>query len=229
MMRHLKLIVPAALLLVFSSQVFAQLGALPRPSDIVRDSPGGATHQNEPLRAIQRIHNHDFFGFNGGVSTFGTNAQIGKNWAILDGVHTQFSLQLLSVNNDNPYSRLYNNSFRDPKGNVMLVPLYFGMRRDIFFETFQNAILPYVEAGAGPVFGMHFPYGHGFFGAFQHMGFQAGGGGYLGGGFDYDMGQKTVGNIGVRYNYIRFPNQIGDRLGYSGVSITFGIHRMKGR
>lgn len=223
------LFVFSAATLFFATQAFSQIGQLPRPSEITR-FPALNTHsQNHPLKAIQVLHKSNYFGFTGGVTSFGAGAQFGKSWLVKEGFHTQLNAQMISVLEDNPYSgyNLHGPNY-NYTGNVMLLPVFFGVRRDLWYEQFQDAVLPYIEAGAGPVLGFNFPYGYGFFGQFSHAAVALTAGAFIGSGLDYSMGKKTVGSINVRYNFIRFPGELGGRIDYSSLSIAFGVQRALG-
>jgi len=149
---------------------------------------------------------------------------------IKEGLHTQLDAQMLSVQEENPYA---NYNYYGPNygytGNVMLLPIFIGVRRDLWYEQFQDAVLPYIEAGAGPVVGFNFPYNRGFFGQFSHATAALTAGAFIGSGFDYSMGKKTAGTINIRYNFIRFPGELGGRSDYSSLSIAFGVSRALGQ
>lgn len=217
-------------LLFTANSVFAQIGALPRPSEIVRTASVQAGAQHHPLNAIQAMHKSNFFGFTGGVTSFGPGTHFGKSWLQKDGLHTQLHAQFISVQEENPYTgnRLYgpNSGYT---GNVMLMPIFFGVRRDLAYEQFKEAALPYIETGVGPVVGFNFPYNRGFFGQFSHATVALTAGAFIGTGLDYSMGHKTVGTINVRYNFIRFPNELAGRTDYSNLSIAFGVIRTLGK
>ncbi|MCA9744107.1 MAG: hypothetical protein H6695_12180 [Deferribacteres bacterium] len=219
-----------AAFLLFASSVFAQIGALPRPSEMVRAGAMQASGQHHPLNAIQAMHKGNFFGFTGGVTSFGPGSHFSKSWLQRDGLHTQLNAQFISVQDENPYT---GNSLYGPNssytGNVMLLPIFFGVRRDLAYEQFKEAALPYLEAGVGPVLGFNFPYGRGFFGQFSHATTALTAGAFIGTGMDYSMGPKTVGTLNVRYNFIRFPGELAGRNDYSNLSISFGVFRALGR
>lgn len=223
----LKLCLISASLLLLALPAWGQIATLPRPADIARNGLSGET-QFHPKRATQLIHHGNFWGFKGGVTTFGGAAIFAQNWLVNPGLHTQLQTQVFHISDDTPYSSRYGVS-RQYSGNIFLIPIYFGVRKDVLYSQFEGAILPYVEAGAGPVFGLLFPYGYGFFNTFAKTQGGLGMGGYFGGGLSYDMGEKTVGTLNVRYNLTHFPNAFDGRHDFNGLSIAFGISRAIGR
>jgi len=203
---------------------FAQNSVLPRPSEMVKHNLGSMDfHSMDPANGINAIHVNNFHGMTGGVTEYGGSAFFGRSWLLNPGTHSQLTAQIMSVNQD---AIIANGTYYSRNGSLLLVPLFYGIRKDLFYQELQDVLLPYVETAAGPVLGMLFPYDRGFLGSFSNMSTDLGMGMFFGTGLDYPINKKTMGTLNIRYNIIHFPGDFSGRANYNSLSILFGFSRI---
>jgi len=222
-MRKMKIFVTALFSFLPAASLFAQTGALP---EMLNRMNNPALYQQKADAAaplFQTFGQTDVIGFNGALVNYGGGSNLHYQWPLQKNLTATLDLSLIHLNLDNPFlpfNSRYNNS-----GDVMLAPFFFGLRRDVFRENFDDAILPYVQFGAGPLAGIAFPYGYNFWESLRYSNTSWTIGGFVGAGFNFGIDKKTVGLVDFRYNVMMFPEQVGPRSNYSGPAISFGVLR----
>jgi len=226
-MRKMQILITALLSLLSAAALFAQThtgvaGALP---ETLNRNFNPALHQQKADAAaplFQTFGQTDVIGFNGALVNYGGGSNLHYQWPLQKDLTATLDLSFIYLNLDNPflpfYTR-YNNS-----GDVMLVPFFLGLRREVWREHFDG-VLPYLQVGAGPLAGMTFPYGYNFWQSLRYSTTTWTIGGFIGAGFNFAIDKKTVGLIDFRYNLMMFPEQVGPRANYSGPAIAFGVLR----
>jgi hypothetical protein len=202
--------------------LLAQTGTLPETLNRMNNPAHYQQRADAVAPLMQTFGQTDVIGLNGAVTNYGGGSSFHYQWPLQPDLTATLDLSLVYLNLDNPllpFSTGYRNS-----GDVMLVPFFFGLRRDVWRENFDG-ILPYVHFGAGPMAGIAFPYGYSFWSSLRYSTAKWTIGGFVGAGFNFGIDKKTVGLIDFRYNLMVFPEQVGPRSNYSGPAIAFGVLR----
>jgi hypothetical protein len=171
---------------------------------------------------MQTFGQNDVFGLNGALMNYGGGSNFHYQWPLQKDLTATLDLSLIYLNFDNPF--LPFSARHHGSGDVMLVPFYLGLRRDIWRENFEG-ILPYLQFGAGPLAGTAFPYGYNFWESLRYSTTSWTIGSFVGAGFNFAIDKKTAGLIDFRYNIMIFPAPVGPRANYSGPAIAFGVLR----
>ena len=164
----------------------------------------------------------NFLDFQAGVGMYGATGLFAHSWNLETDLHQAFDLNFYWIPRDEFGFTPYNTNRNLYTNNALLIPMFWGIRKNILRETFDEEIIPYVEAGAGPLIGVRFPSTSLFWNSIQRATAAYSVGGYLGLGVNYAIGQKSAGNISLRYNILKFNQTVGRRSDYSGFSIMFG-------
>jgi hypothetical protein len=175
------------------------------------------------LRPLNRFSQSDVLGLNGALMNNGGGGNFHYQWSLQKDLAATLDLALVYLDFSNPFLPFYSSRYRS--ADVMLVPLFLGLRRDIFRENFDNTVLPYIQFGAGPLAGVAFPYGYGFWESVRRSTTAWTVGGFAGAGLNFALDKKTAGLVDFRYNIMVFPETIGPRHDYSGPAISFGVLR----
>lgn len=196
----------------------------------IRHSPhqvfNPALYQDRNIAGISTLHafsQSDVYGLNGALVTYGGGGSFQYQWPINDDLAGTLDIAFIYLNFDNPFLPFYKSTYRS--SDVMLVPFFLGLRRNVLRNHFDESILPYVQIGAGPIAGFNFPYGYGFWQTLEHTATTWTLGGFVGLGANFCLSKKFVGGIDVRYNIMPFPDNVGPRHDYSGPSISFSVMR----
>jgi len=207
----------------FPAALLAQTGNLPETLNRIFN-PATPQQKAETVvtPVLQTFGQSDVFGFNGSVVNYGFGTDLHYQWPLQKDLTATLEVSFNYLQLDNPflpYYTRYNNS-----GDVMLVPFFAGLRRDIWRENFDG-VLPYLQFGAGPIAGVAFPYGYNFWQSLRYSNTTWTIGGFVGAGFNFAIDKKTVGLVDFRYNIMMFPEQVGPRSNYNGPAIAFGVFR----
>lgn len=220
-MRKIKTLA-TVLLSLLPAVLSAQTGTLPEQLNRM-NNPARYQHRADAVAPLlQTFGQSDVIGLNGAVMNYGGGSTFHYQWPLQKDLTATLDLSLVYLNLDNPFLPFYTRY--NHSGDVMLVPFFFGLRRDIWRESFEG-VLPYVQFGAGPLAGIAFPYGYSFWNSLRYSTAEWTIGGFLGAGFNFAIDKKTVGLVDFRYNIMRFPEQVGPRSNYSGPAIAFGVLR----
>jgi len=212
-----------ALLSLLPATLLAQTGTLPEQLNRMSNPAHYQQRAEAVAPLMQTFGQSDVFGFNGALVNYGGGSNFHYQWPLQKELTATLDLSLIYLNLDNPFLPFYtrfNNS-----GDVMLAPFFFGLRRDVLRENFDESILPYIQFGAGPLAGMAFPYGYNFWESLRYSNTKWTIGGFIGAGFNFAIDKKTAGLVDFRYNIMMFPEQVGPRSNYNGPAIAFGVLR----
>jgi hypothetical protein len=178
--------------------------------------------QAAQMSTLMAFSQSDVYGVNGALVNWGGGGSFQYQWPLKPDLTGTLDIALIYLNLDNPFLPFYRNTYR--RSDVMLVPLFLGLRRNVWADKVEG-ILPYTQIGAGPVAGINFPYGYGFWGSISHATTTWTLGGFFGFGANFGLSKKFVGGIDVRYNIMPFPEDVGPRHDYSGPSFSFSVMR----
>ncbi|MCG3118853.1 MAG: hypothetical protein ALAOOOJD_01132 [bacterium] len=220
-MREMKIFV-TALLSLLPAALVAQTGTLPEQLNRLNNPAHYQQRADAGAALLQTFGQSDVIGLNGAVMTYGGGSNFHYQWPLQKDLAATLDLALVYLNLDNPFLPFYTR-YRN-SGDVMLVPFFFGLRREVWRESFDG-MLPYVQFGAGPLAGIAFPYGYSFWNSLRYSTAEWTIGGFVGAGFNFALDKKTVGLVDFRYNIMMFPEQVGPRSNYSGPAIAFGVLR----
>jgi hypothetical protein len=220
-MRNMKTFV-TVLLSLFPAALLAQTGTLPEQLNRMNNPAHYQKRAEAGAPLMQTFGQSDVIGFNGAVMNYGGGGNFHYQWPLQKDLTATLDLSLVYLNLDNPFLPFYT-QYRN-SGDVMLVPFFFGLRRDVWRESFDG-MLSYVQFGAGPLAGMAFPYGYNFWESLRYSSTSWTIGGFVGAGFNFALDKKTVALVDFRYNIMMFPEQVGPRSNYSGPAIAFGVLR----
>jgi len=179
--------------------------------------------KNAEMATLIAFTQSDVYGLNGAVVNYGGGGSFQYQWPIKENLTGTLDIALIYLNFDNPFLPFYRSTYRS--SDVMLVPFFLGLRRNVLRDHFDDNILPYVQIGAGPIAGFNFPYGYGFWGSLSRTTTTWTLGGFVGFGANFGLSKKIVGGIDVRYNLMPFPDDVGPRRDYSGPSFSFSVMR----
>ena len=213
------------LLLSFLSAglVIAQPGALPQMTNQMFNPARYQQNAQAIAPGISSFGQSDVVGLNGFLVNSGFGSSFRYQWPLPNEAIATLDLSLIYLDFGNRFLPYYSSGYTNT--NVVLVPLFFGLRRDILREHFDNSISPYLQAGAGPLAGFAIPVGYSFWRSLGSASSAWTIGGYAGFGVNFAMGKKTAGLFDLRYNVMVFPHAIGPRSNYSGPAISFGVLR----
>ncbi|MDZ7289053.1 MAG: hypothetical protein ONB44_01585 [candidate division KSB1 bacterium] len=219
-----KIICFAVLISLFScAALFAQTGTLPQ---MVNRMFNPALYQQR-VEAIAPVlgtlGEREVIGLNGALVNYGAGGNLHYQWPLKKDLAATLDLAMIYLDLGNPFLPFYSRTYRS--ADVMLVPFFFGLRRDVLRETFDNSFLPYLQVGAGPLAGFAFPYGYSFWESLRHATTAWTIGGFAGAGVNFAIDKKTAGLLDLRYNVMIFPERIGPRHDYSGPAISVGVLR----
>jgi hypothetical protein len=203
--------------------LFAQTGTLPQTLNRTFNPAHYQQRAEAVAPLLNRFGQTDVVGLNGALVNYGAGSNFRYQWPLKPDLTATLDLSMLYLDFSNPLLPFYSSTYRS--ADVMLVPLFFGLRRDVLRENFDDTILPYVQVGAGPLAGFAFPYGYSFWGSLRRAATTWTIGGFAGAGVNFAINKKTVGLVDVRYNVMIFPEQVGPRQNYSGPAISFGVLR----
>jgi len=221
-MRKMKIFVKI-LLSLLPVALFAQTGALPEQLNRMSNPAHYQQRAGAVAPLLQTFGQGDVFGFNGALVNYGGGSNFHYQWPLQKDLTATLDLSLIYLSFDNPFLPFYTRY--NNHGDVMLAPFFFGLRRDVLRENFDDSILPYVQFGAGPLAGIAFPYGYNFWESLRYSTTSWTIGGFVGAGFNFAIDKKTVGLVDFRYNIMMFPEQVGPRSNYNGPAIAFGVLR----
>jgi hypothetical protein len=201
----------------------AQTGALPQMTNRMFNPAIYQQRGQAIAPGLSTFGQSDVYGLNGSVVNYGAGGNLHYQWPLKKDLTATLDFSMIYLDLNNPFLPFYSRAYRS--ADLMLVPFFLGLRRDVLRENFDNSILPYLQIGAGPVAGLAFPYGYGFWETLRRTTTAWTLGGFAGAGVNFAIDKKTAGLVDLRYNIFIFPDEIGPRRNYSGPAIAFGILR----
>jgi hypothetical protein len=209
--------------LLLAASVFAQTGTLPQMTNRMFNPAVYQQIGQANVPVLSTFGQNDVLGFNGALVNYGAGSNFHYQWPLKKDLAATLDFSMIYLNLSNPFLPFYSSTYRS--ADVMLVPFFVGLRRDILRENFDNTILPYLQVGAGPLAGVAFPYGFGFWETLRRATSAWTIGGFAGAGVNFAIDKKTAGLVDLRYNVMMFPERLGPRKDYSGPAIAFGVMR----
>ncbi len=179
--------------------------------------------RNGEMATLIAFTQSDVYGVNGALVNYGGGGAFQYQWPIKPDLTGTLDIGLIYLNFDNPFLPYYRSTYRS--SDVMLVPFFVGLRRNVLRDNFDDSVLPYVQIGAGPIAGFNFPYGFGFWQTLSRASTTWTLGGFVGFGANFGLSKKFVGGVDVRFNIMSFPDEVGPRRDYSGPSFSFSVMR----
>ena len=200
----------------------AQIPHMPSPIDDMAHPAVYRQGYNVYSGAQRALIQGEYVGFQGGIGMYGANGLFQKNWAVREDLHKAFDLNLYWIPRDEFGFLGYRTTAALPRDNALLIPIFWTIRKNVQRNAFNSELIPYIEAGAGPLIGIRFPANYMFQESILKATSVISAGGFIGGGFNYAIGKKGAGNMSIRYNLLKFQEKVGRRSDYSGFSIMFG-------
>ncbi|MDZ7344239.1 MAG: hypothetical protein ONA90_06955 [candidate division KSB1 bacterium] len=209
-------LLPAGLLVAQPGELPQMMNEMVNPARYQQSAPSVTP-------ALRSFGQHNVFGWNGFLVNSGFGSNFRYQWPLPNEAIATLDLSLIYLDFSNRFLPYY--SPQEGNANIVLVPLFFGVRRDVWREHFDQSIAPYVQAGAGPLAGFAIPAGYSFWRSLGSASSAWTVGGFAGFGVNFAIDKKTAGLFDVRYNVMIFPDAIGPRSNYSGPAISFGVLR----
>lgn len=162
----------------------------------------------------------NMFGWNTG---FGLSSLYSKR--LRQGLYFQTLLGFANFYSRNPALLLSQQSSQYGHYNVMVMPLFFGLQKEVLRKHMPRRIYPFVQAGIGPVLGANFPEWNEFFSPFLRAQYRLTPGAMSGMGLFIGITPKYWIKLDAKYNLILFNKEVGFTRNYSGPSFSIGFSR----
>ncbi|KAA3612649.1 MAG: hypothetical protein DWQ05_18540 [Calditrichaeota bacterium] len=218
----MKTLIKMLVLFILPFTLLAQIPHITTPLDDMANPAVYRQGNNMYSPAQRALIQGEFIGFQGGIGTYGANGLFQREWAIHEDLHQAFDMNLYWIPRDEYGYWASRSSVTLARDNAMLIPIFWSVRKNVYRESLNSELIPYLEAGAGPLLGIRFPANYVFHESILKATTVISVGGFLGAGFNYAIGERGAGNMSVRYNILKFPERVGRRDDYSGFSIMFG-------
>lgn len=203
--------------------LIAQPGALPQMTNQMFNPARYQQDGQAIAPGISMLGQTDVVGLNGFLVNAGFGSNFRYQWPLPNDAIATLDFSLIYLDFGNRFLPYYSPGNAD--ANVVLVPLFLGLHRDVLREYFDNSISPYLQVGAGPLVGFAIPVGYSFWRSLGSASAAWTVGGFAGFGVNFAIDKKTAGLFDLRYNVMVFPHAIGPRSNYSGPAISFGVLR----
>ena len=122
-----------------------------------------------------------------------------------------------------PYNYYYPYRKVGSKFFTMIIPFTVSLKKRILREAISSDFRPFIIGETGPVYGIAFPKGKGFFKNLSLGKGQITLGFFAGFGIEFGNEQERVYGITLGFHYMWFPDMLGERQDYPGFYIRFNF------
>lgn len=106
---------------------------------------------------------------------------------------------------------------------TVIIPFTVSLKKPVLREDITSDFRPFIIGEAGPVYGIAFPKGNGFFKNIRLGKGQLTLGAFAGFGIEFGNEQDRVYGITLGFHYMWFPEYLGERQDYPGFDIRFNF------
>jgi len=122
-----------------------------------------------------------------------------------------------------PYNYYYPYRKVGSKFFTMIIPFTVSLKKPVFREDITSDFRPFIIGETGPVYGIAFPKGNGFFKNIRLGKGQLTLGAFVGFGIEFGNEQERVYGVTLGFHYMWFPEYLGERQDYPGFDIRFNF------
>jgi len=184
-------------------------------SDIAKESP-----------LARKVKKNDFEIFLS-VSTTGGGIGGKLKWGDRENTLHTLTLEVGGVKDEKEYLA-YNYYWgyyetMNRKRYVFLVPMFYGIQKRLFKDKIEDNFRPFYIVEAGPLYGVRFPVGNGFFSNIKRGRSGITLGGFVGGGIEMGDASSSIFSFSVGYRIAYFFNKLVDEQNFSAFILRLGL------
>ena len=151
-------------------------------------------------------------------------------WGDRENVQRLFSFEVGGVRGEDEYTVMYYDPIYgwyprkiNQERYMVLVPLLFGIQKRMLKDKIEDNFRPFLDFEFGPVIGVRFPVGHGFFGNIRRGKTGVTLGGFLGAGVEVGDIRKNAYIFSFGYRISYFFKELVDEQNFNAFVIRLGM------
>ena len=159
--------------------------------------------------------------FNVSITSSGFLFGTGKYFKVMPYTHLGLTADMIWVKGEDEFIGFFGETINSE--NILVFPLVLTLKRRVFANSLINTMRPFVTVGAGGVYGL-------FINSdlnskpTDHERSQFAPTGLAGFGLDFGKPGETGYGLKIQYQFLRFPNHLGQRTDFSNLQIGFHLN-----